>query len=360
MPRESKFTDPFEHCDWLQARDLFRRLSFEPLPPTGIDTFQLSGRLWEFIYALAGCRMWLHHTNHLSDRELYTWLHDVFFNQPAADIPIEAQVDWLVDPTDFGNGDFPNAWLRYYASEADREDWATHFPADAMPLHVNPPFDRDRWLPTAFGRPNDVDSGSDDPFEDDVCTDSESDGSLNDDPLGLAAVDAAIRIEKNREQARLEEESSNLQKPIRGANDNSESEFWWYPVEKLQCTGLPIPPDELTEETLGGKLWELLHRLACRGFYVLHTNHLTDRAVYSALWRRGLREETLRPCELRNAGWYYDFIGSGSDEDVHCWLRHYATEEERAQHQKSWPKDSLPAKEEPAFNRDWRLPKGPL
>ena len=48
--------DPFDDCDWLPARELFRRLGYEPLPPGDLDDFQLAGRLWEFIYALAGRR----------------------------------------------------------------------------------------------------------------------------------------------------------------------------------------------------------------------------------------------------------------------------------------------------------------
>ena len=38
----------------------------------------------------------------------------------------------------------------------------------------------------------------------------------------------------------------------------------------------------------------------------------------------------------------------------------YASDDERSQHAKGWPKDTLPAKEKPPFNRDWRLPKGPF
>jgi hypothetical protein len=41
-------------------------------------------------------------------------------------------------------------------------------------------------------------------------------------------------------------------------------------------------------------------------------------------------------------------------------LRYYASDEERARHAKDAPKDTLPPKETPPFNRDWRLPKGPF
>jgi len=37
-----------------------------------------------------------------------------------------------------------------------------------------------------------------------------------------------------------------------------------------------------------------------------------------------------------------------------------ASDEDRAQHAKDWPKDTIPTREKPPFNRDWRLPKGPF
>ena len=37
-----------------------------------------------------------------------------------------------------------------------------------------------------------------------------------------------------------------------------------------------------------------------------------------------------------------------------------ASDAERARHAKEWPKDAIPPKEKPPFNRDWRLPKGPF
>jgi hypothetical protein len=45
---------------------------------------------------------------------------------------------------------------------------------------------------------------------------------------------------------------------------------------------------------------------------------------------------------------------------MQIWLRFYADDEERAKHQKEWPKDTIPAKEKLAYNRDWRLPKAPF
>ena len=35
--------------------------------------------------------------------------------------------------------------------------------------------------------------------------------------------------------------------------------------------------------------------LALRGFYVLHTDHLSDRELYAELWERGLRDPAHLP-----------------------------------------------------------------
>src|SRR5882724_7028147 len=130
MADDPPFIDPAEDCPSLPARELFRQLGFEPLAPSAVDDFQLRGRLWEFIYALAGRRFWVDNTDHLSDRELYVWLHDVWFNEEVADIPPEAEWNSHVDPTsdDMNRGRFPATWLRYYADAADREDWSKDFP----------------------------------------------------------------------------------------------------------------------------------------------------------------------------------------------------------------------------------------
>ena len=81
----------------------------------------------------------------------------------------------------------------------------------------------------------------------------------------------------------------------------------------------------------------MLHNLAQRGFYVLHTDHLSDHELYAELWERGLRDPAHLPG--RNP--------RGSNE-------------ERVKHAKEYPQDKLPLKERPISNRDWRLPKGPF
>ena len=335
------FMDPFDDCSWLPARELLRRLGYEPLPPIALDSFQLPGRLWEFIYAMAGRRFYLHYTDHLGDRELYAWLHEQWLGERVADITPDAEWDCNVCVLDLGNGNERDEefWLRHYAGPKEREAWALENGRKAVPPHQGLPHDRDRWLPVQPGLPPEGDEEELFPSAEDV----------EDDPLGLKTVDAEIRAEHEREDAIA----------IAGGEAG---EGWQRPIDQLQRTGAaPIPPAELTDETLTAKLWELLHHLACRGFYVLHTDHLSDRELYTALWKRGLRDDALMPGKrCRTGGWFHDFVGRGSEEDNQVWLRFYATDEDRADHVKDWPNDPMPLREKPPFNRDWRLPKAPF
>jgi len=109
--------DPFDDCPWLPARELFRRLGFEPLAPSVLGDFELRGRLWEFIYALAARRFYLADTNHLSDREVYVWLYDRWLEHEVADIPPEAEWNTHSNPAEYEPGQGTQTWLRYYADE---------------------------------------------------------------------------------------------------------------------------------------------------------------------------------------------------------------------------------------------------
>lgn len=343
MPGPHEQIDPLDDCEWVPAREIFRRLDFEPNPSSELDDFQLRGRLWEFIYAMAGHRFYLCHTDHHSDRRLYTWLSEEWLDQEVADIPPEAEINTEIDASDFGNGLDPIIWLRYFATEKEREEFAREHSLKSIPAHEKPQCDRDRWLPEPPGILPEI--GDEEPFPfDDALED-------NPDPLGLAAIDSHIRGEQDLE-ARIREHL---------ANTGAESEGWQRPIDRLRKAGSsPIPPDELTDETLTAKLWELLHNLAQTGFYVLHTDHLSDRELYCALWQRGLRDEACLSGKNRGGGWFHDFIGSGSDDDNQLWLRYYADDEERAEEIRDWSETPIPPKEKPPFNRDWRLPKGPF
>ena len=132
-------------------------------------------------------------------------------------------------------------------------------------------------------------------------------------------------------------------------------------LQLLKNAGLEVPaPDDLDDGRLITKLWEVIERMSSLGAYLMHTDHLSDRELYTYLYSDGLQEKaTLFP---ENPGYAYmiDLTGSGSEEDNQVYFRYYADEAYREQWAKDWPNDRIPPREEPPYDRDLRLPQSPL
>jgi hypothetical protein len=351
-----EFIDPAEDCPWRSPREILGRSGYAPPPPDELDDRQLPGRLWEFVYAAAARRFFFCDTNHLDDRTLYRLLWDKWLDEPTADIPPEAETNTTTIISEF-NADGRTSeeiWLRYYADEADHDLWHSTEPDFVFPPHEDPPFDRDRFLPTP-PIPLEAHSGWL-PGDDEEDCDPPEEGEP--DPLGLKDVDRQIAAAKAETPDFISPDpASALEAQLRAA----EPENWKPPAQTLAEQHIPLlPPAEITEEMLVPILWELLHNLALRGFYVLHTDHLSDLELYAELWERGLRDPAHLPGRNPRGGWFHDILGSWGDAEMQLWLRYYASDEERAKHAEEWPNDTIPPKEKPASNRDWRTPKGPF
>ena len=132
-------------------------------------------------------------------------------------------------------------------------------------------------------------------------------------------------------------------------------------MQWLENAGLEIlPPEQLTDNLLPPKLWEVINRMASLGAYLHNTNHLSDRELYSYLYHDALREPTVLFPE--NPGYVYgiDIVGSGSDEDTELYMRYFADEEYRQSWAKDFPDFEMPPREVPRFDRDKDLPKSPF
>jgi hypothetical protein len=129
----------------------------------------------------------------------------------------------------------------------------------------------------------------------------------------------------------------------------------------LENAGLILPaPSELSDDRLTQKLQETIERMASLGAFILHTDHLSDRALYEYLYDDGLREEAVLFPENPSYAYMLDLTGSGSDEDNQIYLKHYADEEHRKQWSADWPDDLIPEHEDPPFDRDRFLPQSPI
>ena len=136
------------------------------------------------------------------------------------------------------------------------------------------------------------------------------------------------------------------------------------PISLLQLltnSGVEVSrPDELDDETLTAKLKEIIDRMASLGAYLIHTNHLSDRALYEYLYHDGLRDEAVLFPENPSYAYMIDLTGSGSEEDNQTYLRYYADEKYRREWANDWPDDRLPEHEDPPFDRDRFLPQSPI
>jgi hypothetical protein len=117
------------------------------------------------------------------------------------------------------------------------------------------------------------------------------------------------------------------------------------------------PPEELDDAQVSSKVWEVIHAMAGLGAFLHSTDHLSDRELYTVLWREELREPGILLPDHLDFAWHIDLIGSGSEEDNLLRLKYYADEEERRQWREEWPKDFIPDHEDPPYDRDRLLPQ---
>lgn len=124
-------------------------------PPDELDDTQLSAKLWDVIHALAVHRVFLHNTDHLSDRELYAYLWEDELREPMVLMPENSAYSCHIDILGSGSEEHMTLWLKYYANEVERQRWLEEWPQDPLPEPAKPLYDRDRRLPTSEVRDSD-------------------------------------------------------------------------------------------------------------------------------------------------------------------------------------------------------------
>ena len=114
--------------------------------PDSINDADISAKLWEVIAGLSRLRVYLDQTDHLNDRELYATLwRDVLRTDVSA--VDEIGFDNHVALLSTGSEEQTAVYLRYYADKDERRDWVKDFSDWDLPLHEDPPYNRDRLLP---------------------------------------------------------------------------------------------------------------------------------------------------------------------------------------------------------------------
>ncbi|MEO1084752.1 MAG: hypothetical protein AAFY88_10970 [Acidobacteriota bacterium] len=103
--------------------------------------------LWQGLRGLAFLGIYLHHTDHLSDRELYIHLLGEALKQPVVMMPDNPHFGYHLDLVEAETEENEQLYLRYYADTETRERWAKEFPATEIPPAEPCPYHRDDLLP---------------------------------------------------------------------------------------------------------------------------------------------------------------------------------------------------------------------
>ena len=131
--------------------------------------------------------------------------------------------------------------------------------------------------------------------------------------------------------------------------------------DALTESGVALPaPEDVDDAQLNARLWEVILAMSLFGHYLYNTDHLSDRELYRVLWTDTLRVPTTLMPDYPNSACHIDLVGTGSEEDIHLYLKHYADEETRHEWANDWPGDAIPEHEDPPYDRDRHLPHDQL
>lgn len=112
--------------------------------PADLDDAALHKALWRVIEELANLGVFLHFTDHLSDRELYTKLVNELLPEEMDALDDDGTTSWHIHVLE---SDEHELFLKYFADEKTREEWRSDNPEDPIPAREPRPYDRDRHLP---------------------------------------------------------------------------------------------------------------------------------------------------------------------------------------------------------------------
>jgi hypothetical protein len=128
-------------------------------------------------------------------------------------------------------------------------------------------------------------------------------------------------------------------------------------VKELKATGVDVPdPGSLNDEALHCALWTTIAALGRMRVYLDQTDHLSDRELYTLLWRDLLPEEMPALAVDDGSVWHIDILGGWSEEDTALYLKYYANEKSRQLWRADFPDYDLPDRENLPYDRDRYLP----
>jgi hypothetical protein len=116
-------------------------------PATKVSEKAIPDALFGLIEALASMRVFLVNTDHLDDWELYQMLVGNVIRQPVAHVPFDERTGIVIDIVACEVAEDPTDWLKYYANNRERMEWAKQNPGKPLPQQTQTPYKRDYRLP---------------------------------------------------------------------------------------------------------------------------------------------------------------------------------------------------------------------
>lgn len=137
----------FEHAQWNQPFQVLVDSGISLPPPIELAESDLHTKLWEIINALSLVGVYLEHTDHLSDRELYALLWKDLLREEVVFQSSAMNLACFIDLIGSGSEEDNAIYLKYYADDDDRKLWIEEFPDAIIPARESLPMNRDRRLP---------------------------------------------------------------------------------------------------------------------------------------------------------------------------------------------------------------------
>jgi hypothetical protein len=137
----------YEEAPWTTHFQQLENAGVSFPPPESLNDEELTAKLWELIQKLALLHVFIEQTDHLSDRELYTYLWSDALREETKAMPLVAGSAYHIQLLSSGSEEDNQLYLKYYADEDWRRQWHKEWPKDPIPPHEDPPYDRDRLLP---------------------------------------------------------------------------------------------------------------------------------------------------------------------------------------------------------------------
>ncbi|HEX5434135.1 MAG TPA: hypothetical protein VFY05_07850 [Candidatus Angelobacter sp.] len=139
----------YEEAPWTTNFQQLENAGVSLPRPESLNDEELTAKLREVIQKLALLHVYIEQTDHLSDRELYTHLWTESLREETKAMPLSATGGWHIQILGGCSEEDNQLYLKYYADEDWRRQWHKDFPRDSIPVHEDPPYDRDRLLPKA-------------------------------------------------------------------------------------------------------------------------------------------------------------------------------------------------------------------